>query len=119
MKKGQKVRIKSSGKIGVIADSEFFHWGGRKHVRYEVKVKGQASTCWYPKEDLSTDLAVRATIVFSGENGTLNLDVSFDCDKKDGIHVEITGEPENLNEHRGLHSNLAYLLLKGLQVTHN
>ena len=28
MKKGQKVRIKSSGKIGVIADSEFFHWGG-------------------------------------------------------------------------------------------
>ena len=37
MKKGQKVRIKSTGKIGVIADSEFFHWGGRKHVRYEVK----------------------------------------------------------------------------------
>ena len=114
MRKGQKVRVKSSNKIGVIADTEFFHWGGRKHVRYEVKIEGQKNTCWYPKEDLSTDLAVRATIVFRGENGTLNLAVSYDCDKKDGIHVEITGEPENLKEHRGLHSNLAYLLIERL-----
>ena len=51
MKKGQKVRIKSSGKIGVIADSEFFHWGGRKHVRYEVKFDKQKDTVWYPKEE--------------------------------------------------------------------
>ena len=30
MKIGQKVRVKSTNKIGVIADTEFFHWGGRK-----------------------------------------------------------------------------------------
>lgn len=114
MKKGQKVRIKSSGKIGVIADSEFFHWSGRKHVRYEVKVDGQKTTCWYPKEDLSTNLVESATIVFSGENGTLNMVISYDHEKNDGIHGEITGNPDILEEHRGLYVNLAVMLIKRL-----
>lgn len=114
MKKGQKVRIKSSGKIGVIADSEFFVWGRVKHVRYEVKVDGEKSTCWYPKESLTINLVESATIVFSGENGTLNMVISFDHEKNDGIHAELTGNPENLQEHRGLYVNLATALINRL-----
>ena len=114
MKKGQKVRIKSSGKIGVIADSEFFYWNHRKHVRYEVKFDKQKDTVWYPKEDLSTDLVERATIIFNGENGSLNLVVSHDREKKDGIHAELTGNPDDLGVHHGLHARLAILLIKRL-----
>lgn len=115
MKKGQKVRIKSSGKIGVIADSEFFHWGGRKHVRYEVKVEGQKGSCWYPKEDLSVDLVERAKIIIQGEDGELHLDVSNDNRMdKEGLQIVLTGSPENLKEHRGLHVALATLLLRQL-----
>lgn len=114
MKKGQKVRIKSSGKIGVIADSEFFVWGRVKHVRYEVKVDGQKNTCWYPKEDLSTDLVERTTMVIKGENGTLNLVFTEDKDKGDCIHIEMTGNPENLKEHKGTHIWLASVLLERL-----
>ena len=114
MKKGQKVRIKSSGKIGVIADSEFFHWGGRKHVRYEVKFDKQKDTVWYPKEELSTDLVERTTMVIKGENGTLNLVFTEDKDKGDCIRLEITGNPENLREHKGTHLWLASVLLERL-----
>lgn len=114
MRKGQKVRIKSSGKIGMIADSEFFYWNHRKHVRYEVKVKGQNTTCWYPKEDLTTDLVERATVVFSGEDGTLNMVFSLDHDKNDGIHAELTGNPENLKDHQGLHVKLVNVLINSL-----
>ena len=114
MKKGQKVRIKSSGKIGVVADSEFFHWGGRKHVRYEVKFDKQKDTVWYPKEDLSTDLVERTTMVIKGENGSLNLVFTEDKDKGDCIRLEITGNPENLREHKGTHLWLASVLLERL-----
>lgn len=111
MKKGQKVRIKSSGKIGVIADSEFFHWGGRKHVRYEVKVDKQKDTVWYPKEDLSTDLVERVEVVISGEAGTLNL--GFEFGQEDN-KVTLTGVPDNLCVHKGKHVALATLLLESL-----
>ena len=114
MKKGQKVRIKSSGKIGVIADSEFFHWGGRKHVRYEVKFDKQKDTVWYPKEELSTDLVERTTMIIKGENGTLNLVFTEDKDKGDCMRIIITGNPENLKEHKGTHLWLASVLLERL-----
>ena len=114
MRKGQKVRVKSTNKIGVIADTEFFHWGGRKHVRYEVKVEGQKNTCWYPKEALTTDLVERATVVFSGEDGTLNMVFSLDHDKNDGIHAELTGNPDNLKDHQGLHVKLVNVLINSL-----
>lgn len=114
MKKGQKVRIKSSGKIGVIADSEFFHWGGRKHVRYEVKFDKQKDTVWYPKEELSTDLVERTTMIIKGENGTLNIVFTEDKDKGDCMRIKITGNPENLKEHKGTHIWLASVLLERL-----
>ena len=114
MKKGQKVRIKSSGKIGVIADSEFFHWGGRKHVRYEVKFDKQKDTVWYPKEELTTALTEHVKVAFSGEGGNVYLDVSLNHDKKNYIHVLLTGNPENIQEHYGLHVFLFNMLKERL-----
>ena len=111
MKKGQNVRIKSSGKIGVIADSEFFHWGGRKHVRYEVKFDKQKDTVWYPKEELSTDLVERVEVVISGEAGTLNLGFEFG---QEDYRVTLTGVPDNLCGHKGKHVALAALLIESL-----
>ena len=111
MRKGQKVRIMSSGKIGVIADSEFFYWNYKKHVRYEVKVEGQKNTCWYPKEALTTDLVERVKVVISGEAGTLNLDFEFVQEK---CSVTLSGNPDNLCVHKGKHVALATLLLERL-----
>lgn len=114
MKKGQKVRIKSSGKIGVIADSEFFVWGRIKHVRYEVKVDGQKNTCWYPKEELSTDLIERATVVFSGETGSLSVEFSLYRENNFSMDSKLTCTPENLLEHKGLHVFLFNMLKERL-----
>ena len=114
MRKGQKVRIKSSGKIGVIADSEFFHWGGRKHVRYEVKFDKHKDTVWYPKEELTTDLVERATVVFSGENGSLSIEFSFHREKNYSMDLTLTCNPGNIQEHYGLHVFLFNMLKERL-----
>lgn len=114
MKKGQKVRVKQTNKIGVIADTEFFHWGGRKHMRYEVKFEGQMNTCWYPKEKLTTDMIEKTEVVFRGENGTLLFTMTHNHLKKDGYHVELTGTPERLNDHKGTHANLASIFINML-----
>lgn len=114
MRKGQKVRVKSTNKIGVIADTEFFHWGGRKHVRYEVKFEGQKNTCWYPKENLTTDMIEETDVVFRGENGTLLFKLTCDHLKKGGFHGELTGTPERLNDHKGTHAKLATIFLQML-----
>ena len=114
MRKGQKVRVKSTNKIGVIADTEFFYWGGRKHVRYEVKFEGQMNTCWYPKEALSTDLVERATVIFSGENGSLNVEFSLDREKDYSMNVKLSCNPEDILKHNGLHVFLFNMLKNNL-----
>lgn len=114
MKKGQKVRIKSSGKIGVIADSEFFVLGRIKHVRYEVKFENQKDTVWYPKEELTTALTEHVKVTFSGEGGDLYMDISVDHVKRNSFQVVLTGNPESLKTHEGIHVTLATALLNQL-----
>ena len=83
-------------------------------MRYEVKFEGQKNTCWYPIESLTTDMIEKTDVVFRGENGTLLLKLTYDHLKKGGFHGELTGTPENLNEHKGIHSYLASFFLKML-----
>ena len=55
MKKGQKVRVLADGRVGVVADSHFFHWGHKKMVQHQVKfpdTKGEAP--WFPSEKLGS-----------------------------------------------------------------
>lgn len=113
MKKGQKVRIKSTGKVGVIADSEFFMWKGKKHVRYEVKFEDKPLTCWYPASDLASPKEV-VKVTFEGEGGKLFVDMFIDWSKETSCHFDVTGLPENLQDHKGLHAVLAARFIETL-----
>ena len=115
MKKGQKVRVLADGRVGVVADIHFVNWGGKRLVQCQVKfprTKGEAP--WFPIEQLTTELVERTTIQIKGEKGTLNLTFTNNHDKHTS-QLSMTGEPEDLTQHKGTHAMVAAAFLQGLR----
>ena len=114
MKKGQKVRVLADGRVGIVADTHFINWGGKRLVQCQVKfprTKGEAP--WFPIEKLTTELVERTTIVIKGEKGTLNL-VFTNTHDKHPSQLVMTGDPEDIASHKGTHMAIAGALLQGL-----
>ena len=114
MKKGQKVRVLADGRVGIVVDTHFINWGGKRLVQCQVKfprTKGEAP--WFPIEKLTTELVERTTIVIKGEKGTLNLVFANNHDKHTS-HLVMTGDPEDIASHKGTHMAIAGALLQGL-----
>ncbi len=119
MKKGQKVRVLADNRVGVIADSHFFHWGGKRMVQHQVKfpdTKGDAP--WFPAEKLTTKIVEETSAVITGEKGIVYLTFSQDH-AKGTSSLCMTGSPENLKEHRGTHVSLAFAMLAGLNSVYD
>ena len=119
MKKGQKVRVLADGRVGIVADTHFINWGGKRLVQCQVKfprTKGEAP--WFPIEKLTTELVERTTIVIKGEKGTLNLVFTNNHDKHTSQLV-MTGEPENIASHKGTHVVIAGAFLEGLKKAYD
>ena len=116
MKKGQKVRILADNRVGIVADSHFFHWGGKRMVQYQVKFpETKCDAPWFPADKLTTNLEEVTTVVIKGEKGTLNITYTTNHDNGGGTTLEMRGNPENLKEHHGTHLFLAESLLVGLK----
>lgn len=115
MKRGQKVRVLADNRVGIVVDSHFINWGGKRLVQIQVKftnTKGEAP--WFPAEHLAADLVERITIVITGEKGTLNLVFTNNHDKLTS-NLSVTGEPVDLTKHKGAHAMAAAAFLEGLR----
>lgn len=97
MKKGQKVRVLADGRVGVVADSHFVMWRGKKLVTCQVKfpdTKGEAP--WFPAEKLTTKLVEETSVIITGEKGCIVFDIFKQSRKRyfklsnDGV----SGKPE-------------------------
>ena len=114
MKKGQKVRVLADGRVGIVADTHFINWGGKRLVQCQVKFpRTMGEAPWFPIEKLTTELVERTTIVIKGEKGTLNLVFTNNHDKHTSQLV-MTGDPEDIASHKGTHMAIAGALLQGL-----
>ena len=83
MKKGQKVRVLADGRVGVVADSHFFHWGHKKMVQHQVKfpdTKGEAP--WFPSEKLGSIMEKCKMTITGEDNRTIELDILLNHDTK-------------------------------------
>lgn len=115
MKKGQKVRVLADNRVGIVADSHFINWGGKRLVQHQVKfsnTNGEAP--WFPAEQLTTDLVEKTTVVIESEKGKLFLTYLTNHDTLKS-NLTLTGEPVNLVQHKGPHAFLANALLDGLR----
>ena len=104
----------ADGRVGIVADSHFFNWGGKRMVQYQVKfkdTKGEAP--WFPAEKLTTKLVEETSVIITGEKGALYLTFSNNHEKGTSSLV-MTGNPENLKEHKGTHMTLAAAMIDGL-----
>ena len=115
MKKGQKVRVLADNRVGIVADSHFFNWGGKRMVQHQVKFKdSKGDDPWFPAEKLTTNLEEVNTITIVGEKGTLNLTYTVNHGEDGGSTLKMKGSPENLKAHCGTHMFLANCLVEGL-----
>lgn len=115
MKKGQKVRVLADNRVGIVADSHFINWGGKRLVQHQVKfpnTKGEAP--WFPAEQLTASLVERTTIAIKGERGTLNLVFTSNHDKHT-TSLSVTGDPEDVTKHKGSHAMVAAAFFNGLR----
>lgn len=113
MRKGQKVRLLKDNSIGVISDSTFFNLDGKKHLRYEVKTRKNKTGCWYPVEVLAP-VTEQVNVTMSTEDGTeLRAVLEFNHDKQE-LNIKLTGNPENLKDHHGLHARFMTTFIEGL-----
>lgn len=114
MKKGQKVRVLANNRVGTIIDSHVINHGGRRYVAYQVRfLKDKGEAPWFPAEKLSADFIEKASVVITGEEGSLFFTYSVNHLTQQTT-VELTGKPDNLIEHDGLDAYLAAALLAGL-----
>lgn len=114
MKKGTTVRVLASGKVGTVADSEFFVWGNRKHIRVAVKFDDKPVPVWYKKEELGKP-EEHVKMTFANENGEeLYLDYKRNYLRGGRDSVEMTCNQKNLMECKGSHVALAKALLRAL-----
>ena len=115
MKKGQKVRVLADGRVGVIADSHFVMWRGKKLVTCQVKFpdsKGEAP--WFPIEQLTTELIERFTIQIKAEQGDLTVVFAYNHENHEPT-LTIEGGPDGLGCHRNTTQMLmACALVEGL-----
>lgn len=115
MKKGQKVRVLADGRVGVIADSHFVMWRGKKLVTCQVKFpdsKGEAP--WFPIEQLTTELIERCTIQIKAEQGDLTVVFAYNHENHEPT-LTIEGGPDGLGCHRNTTQMLmACALVEGL-----
>lgn len=113
MKKGQKVRL-NDNTIATIADSTFFVMNGKKHIRYEVRSPGEREGRWVPAEEL---LPVKETVTVTVEDGIQTLVASLHIDwAGEEIKITITGSPENLKEHKGVHMRVMGCFIESLKT---
>lgn len=114
MKKGQKVRVLANNRVGTIIDSHVINHGGRRYVAYQVRfLKDKGEAPWFPAEKLSADFIEKASVVITGEKGSLFFTYSVNHLTQQ-VTVELTGKPDNLKEHDGVDAYLAAALLTGL-----
>lgn len=94
MKKGQKVRVLADGRVGIVADSHFFNWGGKRMVQYQVKFpNSKGEDPWFPSEKLGSIMEKCKLTIIGEDKKEIIVEAELNHDLKK-INVEVAAEFE-------------------------
>lgn len=97
MKKGSKVRVLATDKVGTVSDSEFFVLGNRKHIRVEVKFDDKPEPVWYKREELGSIYEDLMMKISDDRGRAITFDMKYDHSTKNmGINVDFM--PKSVKE---------------------
>ena len=95
MKKGQKVRVLADDRVGIVADSHFFNWGGKRMVQHQVKfpdTKGEAP--WFPSDKLGSIMEKCQMTITGEQNRIIELDIELNHETKNA-EIKVTADFTN------------------------
>lgn len=105
--KQQRVRVLQTGELGTVTDQVLMKRGNKPMVYKQVRLDSKPHLDrWYWADQLG---AVRemCRVTFENEDGqTLIFELMQDYDKGK-MSINLSGRPDNLKEHRGLHALMA------------
>lgn len=118
MKKGSKVRVLATGKVGTVCDSTFFKLGNKKEIRVEVKFDDRPEPVWYRRDELGSifeDLMVK---VSDDRGRSIVFDMKYDHSKEE-LSMNVQACPNDIqalkNSMLGQLSYRYFQTLKGME----
>lgn len=111
--KKQRVIVRETGELGTVTDRVLMKRGGKPTLYCQVKLDGHPNIDrWYWADQLG-ETKEHAVCTFRCGGQELTADVVLDHDTQ-RLHFTLTGQPENLKEHRGLHIRLLADMVESL-----
>ena len=116
IRKGQSVRIASTNQIATIADIELIRSKGKVSKYCHLKTADGQPDLWMDSSelvDVKESCFVTCYNKTSGQKVNLRIDLNHQTDK---IEIDLTCEnPTNIKGQRGLHANIAAIILKTIR----
>ena len=113
---GQRVRVLATGELGTVTDRVLMpgcrDGRARPYVQVRLDNRPGLDRWFWPDQLGGTRERCRAT--FEAEDGqVLTLELTMDHERK-RLSMDLSGRPENLKEHRGLHAALINEFMDGI-----
>lgn len=111
--KRPRVRVLETGELGTVTDQQLIPRKGKLHRYVQVKMdKKPHLDRWYWDDQLGgTREEARATFACGGQKLCVHVARNYETDL---LEIGLTGTPENLKEHRGLHMMLVTAMMASL-----
>lgn len=105
--KQQRVRVLLTGELGTVTDQVLMKRGNKPMVYKQVRLDSKPHLDrWYWADELG-ETREMCRVTFENEDGqTLIFELMQDYDKGK-MSINLSGRPDNLKEHRGLHALMA------------
>lgn len=111
----QRVRILATGELGTVAEKVFIKRQGGKRPELYCRVwldKKPGEERWYWASQLGgTKEYAHATFTCGEQELNVHVTRNYETDR---LEIDLTGTPENLKEHRGLHMMLMTAMMSSL-----
>lgn len=111
--KRQRVRVLETGELGTVTDQQLIPRRGKLHRYVQVRLdKHPHLDRWYWDDQLGgTREEARATFACGGQELCVHVARNYETDR---LEIGLTGTPENLKGHRGLHMMLMTAMMASL-----
>lgn len=97
MKKGTKVRVLATNRVGTVSDSTFFKLGSKKEIRVEVKFDDKHEPIWYKREELGSIYEDLMMKISDDRGRSIIFDMRYDHSKS-VMGINVDAQPKNIKE---------------------
>ena len=107
----QRVRILATGELGTVAEKVFIKRQAELYCRVWLDKKPGEERWYWASQLGGTKEYAHATFTCGEQELNVHVTRNYETDR---LEIDLTGTPENLKEHRGLHMMLMTAMMSSL-----